>query len=137
MSRPVRLFAIAVAFALSAACQLKSTPVPPNFITADPSRFVLKSVDRFTDPNGGTTNSTIVVVKATYTNGEGAPETIAADKFILLDPTLQTYYVGLSGGDVRIPSMAQTTLLPGKSVDIAVGFRVPDAMSTARLAYHE
>jgi len=137
MTRAVRLFSVAAAIALSAACQLKSTPVPPNFITADPSSFVLKSVDRFTDPNGGATNSTIVVVKATYTNGEGAIETISADKFVLLDPTLQTYYTGLSGGDVRIPSMAQSTLAPGKSVDIAVGFRVPDSMSTARLVYHQ
>lgn len=137
MFRPVALYAIALAAVLASACQMKSTPVPPNFITVDPSNFVLKSVDRFTDPNGGTTNSTIVVVKATYTNNEGAYEPISADKFILLDPILQTYYVGLSGGDINIPSMAQTTLAPGKSADIAVGFRVPGSMSTARLAYRQ
>jgi hypothetical protein len=137
MFRSVRLFAVALAAVLAAACQLKSTPVPPNFITVDPANFVLKSVDRYTDPNAGTLNSTIVVVKATYTNGEGTAETISADKFILLDPILQTYYVGLSGGDVNIPSMPQTTLAPGKSADIAVGFRVPGSMSTARLAYHQ
>ena len=137
MSRPVALFAVALCAVLAAACQLKSTPVPPNFITVNPADFVLKSVDRYTDPNAGATNSTIVVVKATYTNNEGAIEPISADKFILLDPVLQTYYVGLSGGDVNIPSMPQTSLLPGKSADIAVGFRVPATLSTGRLAYHQ
>jgi len=137
MFRSLRLFAIVLAALLAAACQLKSTPVPPNFITVDPADFVLKSVDRYTDPNAGTMSSTIVVVKATYTNNEGTSETISADKFVLLDPILQTYYVGLSGGDVNIPSLPQTTLAPGKSADIAVGFRVPGSMSTARLAYHQ
>jgi len=137
MSTPVRSCAVALAVAVLAACQMKSSPVPPNFITVDSSDFVLKSVDRFTDPNGTATNSTIVVIKATYTNNGGTAEPISADQFILLDPTLQTYYVGISGGDVNIPSTPQTTLAPGKSVDIAVGFRVPASMSTARLAYHQ
>jgi len=137
MSRSARLFTIALFAVLAAACQLKSTPVPPNFITVNPADFVLKNVDRFTDPNGGPTNSTIIVIKATFTNNQGTAVPISPDKFILLDPVLQTYYVGLSGGDVNIPTFPLTTLLPGKSVDIAVGFRVPGTLSTARLAYHE
>lgn len=136
MSTSVRAPAVALVAALLAACQLKSAPVPPNFITVNPADFTLKSVGRFDDPNGAATNSMIVVVKATYTNQEGNPETISPEKFILLDPTLQTVYFGLSGGDVNIPSMPETQLAPGKSADIAVGFRVPAAMSGARLAYH-
>lgn len=140
MSRPIRRFAVALSLVLASlaftACQMKSTPVTPNFITVDAGNFVLKNVDRYNDPNGNATDSMIVVVKATYTNQEGNPESIAADKFILLDPTLQTIYYGLSGGDINLPSIPATQLAPGKSMDIVVGFRVPSAMSGARLAYH-
>lgn len=135
MPRPARAFAAVLLIASLCACQLKSTPVPSNFITVDPANFVLKGVDRFTDPNGTTTDAMIVVVKATYTNQEANPETIAADKFVLLDPDLMAVYAGLAGGDVNIPSMQQTQLGPGKSIDIAIGFRVPSSMSAARLAY--
>jgi hypothetical protein len=135
MSRFGRPFAVALLTALLAACQLKSTPVPANFVTVDPDAFVIKSVDRYNDPNGGATTSTIVVVKATYTNPEGNPETISADKFALLDPNLMAVYTGLSGGDINIPSMPLTRLDPGKSTDIAVGFRVPGSMSGGRLVY--
>jgi hypothetical protein len=121
--------------ALLAGCQLKSSPVPPNFITVDPSTFVLKSVQRFDDPNGNGTNSMVVVVSATYTNPEGKPETISPEKFVLLDPNLMTTYVGLSGGSISIPAMPASQLDGGKSMDIQVGFRVPAAMSGARLAY--
>ena len=136
MSRFFVSCATALIAIAAAACQLKSTPVPPNFITVDPTNFILKSVERFNDPNGSATNSTIVVVKATYTNPEGNSEIVSPDKFILLDPDLQAIYFGLAGGDVNIPSMTQTTIAPGKSLDIAVGFRVPGSMNTARLAYH-
>jgi hypothetical protein len=118
-----------------AGCQLKSSPVPPNFITVDPSTFALKSVQRLDDPNGNGTNSMIVVVSATYTNPEAKPETVSPEKFVLLDPNLMTTYVGLSGGGISIPAMAATQLDGGKSMDIQVGFRVPAAMSGARLAY--
>ena len=135
MSRFVRPPAVALLAALLAACQLKATPVPPNFVTVDPSAFVLKSVERYDDPNGAPTASMIVVVKATYTNPEASAETISPDKFALLDPNLMAVYVGLSGGDVNIPSMPLTRLDPGKSSDIAVGFRVPGSMSGGRLVY--
>jgi len=111
--------------------------VPPNFITTDPAAFTLASVDRYNDPNGGATDSAIVVVKATYTNHEANPEPISPEHFVLLDPNLMTEYYGLSGGGITIPSMPQTRLDPGKSMEISVGFRVPAAMSGARLAYHE
>ena len=135
MFRFLRPLTVLLACIALAACQLKSTPVPANFITVDSNSFVLKSVDRYSDPNGGGTNSMIVVVKATYTNQEANPENVSPEKFILLDPTLQAIYPGLSGGNVDIPQMPLTVLDPGKSMDIAVGFRVPAAMSAARLAY--
>lgn len=121
--------------ALFAGCQLKSSPVPTDFITADPSTFAIKSVQRYDDPNGTTTNSMIVVIQATYTNPETHPETISADKFALLDPNLMGTYQGLSGGDISIPAMPMTELAPGKPIDITVGFRVPAAMTAARLVY--
>jgi hypothetical protein len=135
MLRFVRPLAVALLMAMLAACQLKSTPVLPNFVTVDPSAFALKSVDRFNDPNGGATTSMIVVVKATYTNQEANPETISPDKFALLDPNLMAVYTGLSGGDINIPSMPLTRLDPGKSTEIVVGFRVPGSMSGGRLVY--
>ena len=120
---------------LSGGCQLKSAQLPSNFITADPSTFVIKSVQRYDDPNGNTTDSMIVVIQATYTNPEARPETISPDKFALLDPNLMGTYQGLSGGSVSIPTMATVQLAPGKPIDIAIGFRVPAAMSAARLVY--
>jgi|SRR5579863_1817799 len=137
MSRSRIALVVALCVAVIAACQLKSAPVPPNFITTDPAVFTLTSVDRYNDPNGGATDSTIVVVKATYTNREANPETISPEHFVLLDPNLMTEYYGLSGGGIAIPSMPQTRLDSGKSMEISVGFRVPAAMSGARLAYHE
>ncbi len=129
--------AFTVGFAASiAGCQLKASPVPQNFITVDPNTFVLKSVQRYEDPNGTQTDSSIIVVTATYTNREGNPQTIGPDKFALLDPNLMATYVGQSGGGIDIPAMPMSTLAPGKSVDIQVGFRVPAAMSGARLVYH-
>ena len=131
-----RRAAVAVSCAmLVAGCQLKAQPVPPNYITVNPNDFVLKTVQRYDDPNGNLTNSTIVVIAATYTNHEGLPETISAEKFELLDPNLMATYVGLTGGGINVPSMGTTQLDPGKSTDINVGFRVPVAMSTARLVY--
>ena len=132
------LAAAIVAFfaAGGAGCQLKAASVPSNFITADPGTFVLKNVQRYDDANGSSTDSSIVVVTATYTNHEANPEQLAPEKFQLLDPTLMTTYVGLSGGGIDIPSMPATQLAPGKSADITVGFRVPSSMSGARLVYH-
>lgn len=121
--------------ALLAGCQLKSAAVPNDFITADPHAFVIKSVQRYDDPNGTATDSTIVVVQATYTNPESRPETISPDKFALLDPNLMATYAGLSGGDISIPAMETAQLDPGKSMDITIGFRVPAAMTAARLVY--
>jgi hypothetical protein len=137
MTTSVRSIALALVAATLAACQLKSTPAPSTFITAEPSAFVIKSVDKYNDPNAAATSSLIVVVKATYTNQEAVPESISPDKFTLLDPDLMAIYYGLSGGDVNIPSMSNTHLDPGKSIDITVGFRVPGTMSTARLTYHQ
>ena len=125
----------ALCVALLTGCQLKSQAVPSDFITADPSTFVIKSVQRYDDPNGTTTNSTIVVIQATYTNPETHPEAISADKFALLDPNLMGTYQGLSGGGISIPAMPTTELAPGKPVDLTVGFRVPAAMTAARLVY--
>ena len=127
--------AAALCFAFLTGCQLKSAPVPNDFITADPSAFVIKNVQRYDDPNGTTTDSTIVVIQATYTNPESRPETISPDKFALLDPNLMATYQGLSGGSVSIPTMATAQLAAGKPIDITVGFRVPAAMTAARLVY--
>ena len=129
--------ALLAAVALAAAgCQLKSAPsAGSNYVTADPSTFVLHSVDRFEDPGGTETSSLIVVVRATYTNPEQNPEMITPSKFQLLDPNLMAVYYGLSGGNINVPSMPDTELAPGKSVDIAVAFRVPSSMTTARLTY--
>lgn len=121
---------------LVAGCQLKAQSVPPNFITVDPNDFTLKSVQRYDDPNGSPTDSSIVVVSATYTNHQGNPEAIAPEKFQLLDPNLMATYGGLTGGGIDIPTMQTTQLDPGKSIDVQVGFRVPSGMSTARLVYH-
>ena len=140
-NRPFHCIASLVAFLVAATatgCQLKSaSTVPANFITVDPKAFVVHSVDRYEDPLGSGTDSMIVVIKATYTNPGALPERIGPDKFALLDPTLMAIYYGLSGGGIDIPSMAPTSLDPGKSTDIAVGFRVPSSMSGARLTYHE
>jgi hypothetical protein len=128
---------VAVLAALTAGCQLKSaSSVPPNFITVDPKTFVLHSVDRYNDPMAGS-DSMIVVIKATYTNQEAIPQHVGPDKFTLLDPTLMAVYYGLNGGGVDIPSMAPVSVDPGKTTEIAVGFRVPASMSGARLTYHE
>lgn len=133
-----RFFAVlAASAALTAGCQLKSAAVPANFITVDPARFVLHNVDRFGDPQANDNSSMIVVVKATYTNPEANPEPISPDKFVLLDPNLMAEYSGLSGGNVNVPAMATTRLDPGKSIEIAVAFRVPASMSTARFAYRQ
>jgi hypothetical protein len=121
--------------ALLSGCQLKSQTVPSDLITADPSTFVIKTVQRYDDPNGTTTDSTIIVIQATYTNPETHAETISPDRFSLLDPNLMGTYQGLSGGDISIPAMPTTSLAPGKPIDITVGFRVPAAMTAARLVY--
>jgi len=126
----------ALCVALLPGCQLKSASTPPNdYITADPTTFVIKSVHRYDDPNGSATDSLIVVIQATYTNPETRPETISPDKFELLDPNLMATYQGLSGGGISIPTMATVQVDGGKPVDIAIGFRVPAAMSAARLVY--
>ena len=125
----------ALCFALLTGCQLKSAPAPNDYITADPSAFVIKNIQRYDDPNGTTTNSMIVVIQATYTNPESHPETISPDKFALLDPNLMATYQGLSGGGISIPTMATVQLAAGKPIDITIGFRVPAAMSAARLVY--
>lgn len=125
----------ALCVALLAGCQLKSAPPPNDFITADPSTFVIKNVQRYVDPNGTTTDSMIVVIQATYTNPETHPETISPDRFELLDPNLMATYQGLSGGGISIPTMATVQLAAGKPLDVTIGFRVPSAMSAARLVY--
>jgi len=126
----------ALCVALLPGCQLKSAPAPPNdYITADPTTFVIKSVQRYDDPNGNTTDSLIVVIQATYTNPETRPETISPDKFALLDPNLMATYQGLSGGSISIPTMATVQLDGGKAITISIGFRVPSSMSAARLVY--
>jgi len=135
MSTSRSAISAALCFALLTGCQLKSAPAPNDFITADPSTFVIKTVQRYDDPSGTTTDSMIVVIQATYTNPESRPETISPDKFALLDPNLMGTYQGLSGGSVSIPNMATVQLAAGKPIDITVGFRVPAAMSAARLVY--
>ena len=109
--------------------------VPSDFITADPSEFVIKSVQKYQDPNGNTTDSMIVVIQATYTNTQTQPEAISADKFSLLDPNLMGTYQAVTGGDISIPSMQLTMLDQGKPITIELGFRVPASMSAARLVY--
>jgi hypothetical protein len=133
--RVIAATAIAFVTTFNAGCQLKSAAVPANFITVDPATFVLHSVDRYQGQGLNGTDSTIVVVKATYTNPETNPEAISPDRFQLLDPSLMAVYYGLAGGDVNIPPMQNTTIAAGKSVDVTVGFRVPAAMTTARLVY--
>lgn len=128
-------FGAALCVALLSGCQMKSAPVPNDYITADPKTFVIKDIQRYDDPNGTTTDSAIVVIQATYTNPEAQPETISADKFALLDPNLMATYQGLSGGGISIPAMASVQLAAGKPLDITIGFRVPAAMSAARLVY--
>ena len=128
--------AVALAASIAAGCQLKSAPVPANFVTVDPSTFTLKSVDRYPDPQGDN-DWVLVVIKATYTNPEGLPETIAPSKFTLIDPNLETYYYALSGGNIDVPEMPNSTLASGKSIDVSLGFRVPSLMTTARLTYHQ
>jgi hypothetical protein len=135
---PISKIRIAASAALIAVgltgCQLKHAPVPPNFITSD-STFVLHSVDRYDEGVLSGTDTMIVVVKATYTNPEAGTETITPDRFQLIDPTLETVYYGLNGGDIHVPSMSQTSLAPGKPLEITVGFRVPASMAGGRLVY--
>lgn len=135
MSTSRSAIAAALCFALLNGCQLKSVPAPNDFITADPSTFVIKDVQRYDDPNGTTTDSMIVVIKATYTNPESRPETISPEKFALLDPNLMATYQAVSGGGISIPTMATVQLAAGKPMDITVGFRVPAAVTAARLVY--
>jgi len=117
-------------------CQLKTEAVAPNFITADPQEFTLQSVEKYADPQGDA-DFTVVVIKGTYTNDDVVPQTITASKFTLVDPNAQAVYYGLTGGDIYIPEMGNSTLQPGKSIAIALGFRVPSQMSGARLVYHQ
>jgi hypothetical protein len=137
MSRRSTFLAAIIALSVViAGCQLKTgQPVYDNFVTVDSNAFVLHGVDRFDDTSGSATNSAIVVVKATYTNPESNPESITPSKFELLDPNLMAVYFGIAGGNIDIPSMQDTQLAPGKSVEITIGFRVPAALTTARLAY--
>jgi hypothetical protein len=124
----------ALAAVVIAGCQMKAVPTASNFITAD-STFVIHSIDRYDSGQLNGTDSMIVVIKATYTNPEALTETISADKFYLVDQTLEADYGGLSGGDINIPEMTPTSLATGKSVDITIGFRVPAAMANGRLTY--
>lgn len=128
--------AVLLSFAALAGCQVKAASTPPNFISADPSSFVVHHIDRYDAGQVNGTDTLVVVVAATYTNGSGAPEIISADKFELIDQTLEAVYVGLSGGDIRIPTLPATTLAAGKSIDVTLGFRVPASMSNGRLAYY-
>lgn len=136
LSAAAAVAALALAASLACGCQVKSEPVPPNLITVDPATFTLKSVDRYPDPQGDN-DWILVVIKATYVNPEGLPETISPSKFTLIDPNLETYYYALSGGNIDVPEMQNSTLAPGKSIDVSLGFRVPSLMTTARLTYHQ
>ena len=127
--------AAALCVAFLAACQEKSVSVPSDFITADSSEFAIKSVQKYQDPNGNTTDSMIVVIQVTYTNTDTRPEAISADKFSLLDPNLVGTYQAVTGGDISIPTMQTTMLDPGKPIALELGFRVPAAMGAARLVY--
>jgi hypothetical protein len=134
LSRSFRLVLCVILFAIASGCQLKSEPASAGLITADPGAFVVHSVERYYDQSGSA-DSMIVVVKATYTNHDSNPQLVSASKFQLLDPNLMAIYFGISGGNINIPSMPDAQVDPGKSVDIAVGFRVPSSTSTARLTY--
>lgn len=129
------LLAFGSVFAL-AACQTKASPVAGGFITADPGEFTIHSVDRMVDQQASTINNVIVVVSATFTNGEGLAEMVAPNHFILTDQSTNATYYGLSGGNINIPSMPITLVDPGKTAEIAVGFRVPVTVTSARLTYH-
>jgi hypothetical protein len=133
--QPLLMLVIACTVA-AAGCQMKSAPVPPNFISVDPNAFVLRSVERYADPQGDTDWS-IVVVKATYTNVDQLTEPIDPSRFTLIDPNLQTNYLALSGGNLYVPEMANSELAPGKSTVVDLAFRVPSLMTTARLAYKQ
>jgi len=134
------LLALAAAASLAANCQANPTPAQSpgysGFISADPTAFSIQSVDRFADEQAGTIQSTIVVVAATFTNVDVVPEVIEPDRFVLTDQTTNAAFYGLSGTNINIPSMATTSIEPGKSAEIRVGFRVPLTMTAARLAYH-
>jgi hypothetical protein len=119
-----------------AACQLKSTPPSNGYLTAIPADFTIHNVDRYDAGDLNGTDTMIVLVSATYTNNSANSEIISPDKFEIVDQELEAVYQGLSGGDVRIPPMTTTTLAPGKTVDITVGFRVPAAMASGRLVYY-
>jgi len=119
-----------------AACQLKSSPPGNGYLSAIPADFTIHNVDRYDGGDLNGTDTMIVLVSASYTNNSADPEIISPDKFRIVDQELETVYQGLSGGDVRIPPMTTTTLAPGKSVEITVGFRVPAAMASGRLVYY-
>lgn len=132
-----RLPALALAAVLASslsACQMKQAAVPPNFITTD-STFVLQSVQRFDEGQTNGTDTMLVTVKALYTNTDTQNELITSDRFQLIDPILEAVYYGLNGGGIDVPSMPQSTLAPGKQTTILVAFRVPPALTTARLVY--
>jgi hypothetical protein len=130
---PALALAAALACSLSA-CQMKQATVPPNFITTD-SSFVLQSVQRYDEGQTSGTDTMLVTVKALYTNPDSQNELITSDRFQLIDPILEAVYYGINGGGIDVPSMPQIALPPGKQTTIEVAFRVPAALTTARLVY--
>ncbi len=105
-----------------------------NFVTADKT-FTVHSVDTYQSGPGDAQLGQIVVVTVTYTNPDVNNETITPSKFALIDLTTQATYLGLSGGDIHVPSMPNASLEPSKSIDLQIAFRVPTTLGPARLVY--
>lgn len=126
---------VALAAVGIAGCPVTSDSNNNNFITAEPKAFSIHTIDHFASQAGSAIDSQIIVVHATYTNNDVNEQVVQASKFALIDQNTQATYYALSGGDINVPAMANTSLESGKSIDISVGFRVPVVMTSARLVY--
>jgi|GEM_PF-2999536 len=123
------------AAACVAGCQTKSAAAQ-GFVSAAPAEFAIHAVERIADQQAGTIPDQLVIVSATFENTQGVPEIVAPNKFVLTDQATNATYYGLSGGNVNAPVMSSASVEPGKSIEIAVGFRVPITLAAARLTYH-
>lgn len=116
-----------------AACRTTSDQVPSSLV-AD-SGFVIHDFHEYSSQNGEAYNTQIAVISVSYTNKDSIPQTLMPSKFVLTDLTNLAQYKALDGGDVHVPTFAITTLDPGKTTDITLGFRVSPSLTSARLSY--
>lgn len=129
------LAAALAAGAVSTACQMKESTLKADSLVADPRAFVIHNAKRLSDLQSQTIPQNIIVLEVTFTNVDELAAFIAPSRFQLVDLTSQATYYALSGGDINIPPLPATSLDPGKSIDVTIGFRVPATTAAVRLVY--